>query len=174
MERNPVLPAQPPYQETDGFEAEKPQPYLEAKLYIERIEQENERCQEEKHMDRTHEPLEDLEPLEHGVSLTMCPIRVPSVHLNCATVQWDMPQTPTEDPTLDAASADELNSSGAASLDWTVNPLSSDTPSLSQEDIVDDIPEEEEEKEVNGHIDTDGELHQVCSSQTGRTVWFGF
>ncbi|KAL7834841.1 hypothetical protein SRHO_G00290880 [Serrasalmus rhombeus] len=149
MERNLVLPVQPPYHETEVFEAEKPQPYLEAKLYIERIEEEN-KC-----TDRTHEPLEGPEPLEHGVSLTMYPIRVPSMHLSCATVQWDMPQTPTEDPTSDIASVDELNSSGA-SLDWTVNPLSSDTPSLSQEDMIDFIPEEE-----TVQIDTDAELQHA-------------
>ncbi|XP_072529452.1 uncharacterized protein [Salminus brasiliensis] len=156
MERNLVLPAQPPYQETDVFEAERPQPYLEAKLYIERLEQDNKTCQEEKCMDRSPEPLEGPEPLEHGVSLTMYPIRVPSVHLTCATVQWDMPHTLAEDSSPDSACMDELNSSGGASLDWTVNPLSSDTLALSQEDTIDLIPEE-----ATGQSDSEDELQQA-------------
>ncbi|KAG9281878.1 PH and SEC7 domain-containing protein 1-like [Astyanax mexicanus] len=156
MERNLVLPAQPPYQETDVFEADKSQPYLEAKLYIERVEQDSKICQEENGIDRTYEPVEGPEPVGHGVSLTMYPIRVPSMHFTCATVQWDMPETPTEDPSLDSACVDELNSSGGASLDWTVNPLSSDPPSFSlEEDMIGLIPEEE-----SGRIDTEAELQQ--------------
>lgn len=176
MERNLVLPAQPPYEETDVFEAEKPQPYLEAKLYIERIEQESKICQEEKATDGTYEPLEGPEPSEHGVSLMMYPIRVPSMHLPCATVQWDMQHTSTEGTSTDSASVDKPNCSDGAGSDLTVNPLSSHTPSSSQESFIDLIPENEA-----GQTHGDAELQQepdnfcqVCNSQTGRTVWFAF
>ncbi|KAF4072937.1 hypothetical protein AMELA_G00253270 [Ameiurus melas] len=105
MESN--LPAQPAYSEPDEFEADEP--YLEAKLYIERVEQETNRCLEENRRSRTHEPLakDGPESLEHGVSITVFPVRVPSMHFSCASVQWDMPHTPADAPSQDSSSIDK-------------------------------------------------------------------
>ncbi|XP_023839795.1 PH and SEC7 domain-containing protein 4-like [Salvelinus sp. IW2-2015] len=68
------------------------------------------------------------EPEEHWDSMTLpvYPMTCPSVLLSFATVQWDMPDLSpdTPFPMTDNSLADELDSSGAASLDWTVNPLS--------------------------------------------------
>ncbi|XP_076868126.1 uncharacterized protein LOC143519016 isoform X2 [Brachyhypopomus gauderio] len=144
MERNVILPVNSQYPETDGFEAEEPQPYLEAKLYIERMEQEEKGCQKEMCKEGPHDPLptEGLEPLEHGVSLTVYPIRVPSINFTCATVPWDVPHAPAEP--LPSGSVDEINCRDGACLDWSgVDPLLSDTPSVSQEDIIDLIPEKQ-------------------------------
>ncbi|XP_029625171.1 PH and SEC7 domain-containing protein 3 isoform X1 [Salmo trutta] len=80
-------------------------------------------------MDREKEgnSLQTEEPEEHWDSMTLpvYPMIHPSVPLSFATVQWDitdlspdMPYPMTDSP------ADELDSSGAASLDWTVSPLS--------------------------------------------------
>lgn len=80
-------------------------------------------------MDREKEDnsLQTEEPEEHWDSMTLpvYPMIHPSVPLSFATVQWDitdlspdMPYPMTDSP------ADELDSSGAASLDWTVSPLS--------------------------------------------------
>ncbi|XP_026882932.2 PH and SEC7 domain-containing protein 4 isoform X2 [Electrophorus electricus] len=148
MERNLIFPVQSHYQETDGFEAEQPEPYLEAKLYIERMEQESKRRQKEACKDGSDGPLppDGPEPLEHGVSVTVYPIRIPSVHLTCATVQWDVPSP--------SSSVNEINCRDGACLDLVVDPLSSDMPSLSQEDITVLIPEKE-------HRQTDTVLQQV-------------
>lgn len=120
------------------------EPYLEAKLYIERVERENNRCKEENHIDRTQNPLatEASEPLEHGVSITMYPVRVPSMHFSCATVQWDMPQTPADVPSQESGSS-EINSGYGLSMDWVVNPTSLDMPLLNQEEIIDLVPDKE-------------------------------
>ncbi|XP_042158285.1 PH and SEC7 domain-containing protein 4 isoform X1 [Oncorhynchus tshawytscha] len=68
------------------------------------------------------------EPEEHWDSMTLpvYPMTCPSVLLSFATVQWDMPDLSpdTPFPMTDNSLADELDSSGAASLDWTLNPLS--------------------------------------------------
>lgn len=148
MESDLILPA------PDDFTSEEP--YLEAKLYIERVEQENHRCQEEIHRERTHEPLETDVPeqLEHGVSITMYPVRVPSMHFSCATVQWDMPQIPADAPSKDLGSS-EINSSYGLSMDWVINPAL-DMPLLSQEEIIDPEPEEEP-----GQTDDDVEQEPV-------------
>lgn len=142
MESDLVLSAQPAYPEQDDCAAEEP--YLEAKLYIERVEQENNRCQEENHKDRTHDPLvtDGPEPLEHGVSITMFPVRVPSMQISCATVQWDMPQTSADAPSQDTGSS-EISLSYGLSMDWVVNPASFDVALLSQEDIIDLVPDKE-------------------------------
>ncbi|XP_053086581.1 PH and SEC7 domain-containing protein 4 [Pangasianodon hypophthalmus] len=134
MESDLILSEQSAYPEPDNFTAEEP--YLEAKLYIERVEQEN-RCQEE-----NHDPLatDGPELLEHGVSITMYPVRVPSMHFSCATVQWDMPQTPADAPSQDSGSS-EINSSYGLSMDWVVNPL--DVPLLCQEEIIDLVLDDE-------------------------------
>ncbi|KAF5909435.1 PH and SEC7 domain-containing protein 3-like isoform X1, partial [Clarias magur] len=136
MESHLILPA------SDDFTPEEP--YLEAKLYIERVEQENHRCQEEIHRERTHELLETDGPeqLEHGVSITVYPVKVPSMHFSCATVQWDMPQTPADAPSKDLGSS-EINSSYGLSMDWVINPPALDMPLLRQEEMIDPEPDEE-------------------------------
>ncbi|KAJ7987321.1 hypothetical protein DPEC_G00337510 [Dallia pectoralis] len=50
----------------------------------------------------------------------------PSVPLNFATVQWDIPDSSTDTPSpiTDNSSADELDIGAGASLDWTLSPLS--------------------------------------------------
>lgn len=136
MESDLILSAQPAYPEQDDCAAEEP--YLEAKLYIERVEKEN------NHKDRTHDPLvtDGPEPLEHGVSITMFPVRVPSMQISCATVQWDMPQTSADAPSQDTGS-NEISLSYGLSMDWVVNPASLDVALLSQEDIIDLVPDKE-------------------------------
>ncbi|KAK3509050.1 hypothetical protein QTP70_018789 [Hemibagrus guttatus] len=138
MESDLILSAQP------AFPEPAEEPYLEAKLYIERVERENNRCKEENHTDRTQNPLatDASEPLEHGVSITMYPVRVPSMHFSCATVQWDMPQTPADVPSQESGSS-EINSGYGLSMDWVVNPPSLDMPSLNQEEIIDLVPDKE-------------------------------
>lgn len=168
MESDLIVSAQPAYPEPDDFVAEEP--YLEAKLYIERVEQENNRCQEENHRGRTHEPLatDGPEPLEHGVSITMYPVKVPSMHLSCATVQWDMPETPADTPFQDAGSS-EIKSSYGLSMDWEVNPSSLDMPFLNQEENLDLVSDKEpgqtdddlqEGQDISIEVDS-----QVCISK---------
>lgn len=151
MESDLILPAHPAYPEPDNFEAEEP--YLEAKLYIEKVELENNRCQEDNHRDKTQNPLAtgDSKPLEHGVSITMYPVRVPSMHFSCATVQWDMPQTPTDVPSQESGSS-AINSSYGLNMDWVVNPPCLDVPLLSLEEIIDLAPDKEPGQ-------TDDDLH---------------
>ncbi|GAA6105737.1 PH and SEC7 domain-containing protein 1 [Tachysurus ichikawai] len=138
MESDLMLSAQP------AFPEPAEEPYLEAKLYIERVERENNRCQEENRMDKSQNPLakDGSEPLEHGVSITMYPVRVPSMHFSCATVQWDMPQTPADVPSQEPGSS-EINSSYGLNMDWVVNPPSLDMPLLNQEEIIDLVPVED-------------------------------
>lgn len=139
MESDLILSTQPAYPEPDNFAAEEP--YLEAKLYIERVEQENNRCQEENHKDRTYEPLVTDGP-DPEVSITVYPGRVPSRHFSCATVQWDMPQTPADAPSQDIGSS-EINSSYGLNMDWVVTSPFLDMPLLSQEEIIDLVPDKE-------------------------------
>ncbi|KAI5089193.1 PH and SEC7 domain-containing protein 1-like isoform X4 [Silurus meridionalis] len=136
MESDLILSSHPAYPDEE--------PYLEAKRYIERVEQKNNLCQEENHREGTIEQLETdcPDPLEHGASITMYPVRVPSMHLNCATVQWDMPQPSADAPSRDSGSID-ITSSYRLSMDWVVNPLSLDMPLLNQEDIIDLVTAEE-------------------------------
>ncbi|TSL28186.1 PH and SEC7 domain-containing protein 3 [Bagarius yarrelli] len=130
------------FPEADNFHEEEP--YLEAKLYIERVEQENNRCQEGNHRDRTQNLLttDSSEPLEHGVSITMYPVRVPSMHFSCATVQWDMPQT-SSDVTSRESDTSGINSSYGSNMDWAVNPPSLVMSLVNQEEIIDLVPDEE-------------------------------
>uniref|UniRef100_A0A6Q2ZL23 PH and SEC7 domain-containing protein 4-like n=1 Tax=Esox lucius TaxID=8010 RepID=A0A6Q2ZL23_ESOLU len=72
---------------------------------------------------RTSEgPEEHWDPMTAPVFSMTCS----GVPLNFATVQWDVPDPSPETPSpiTDNSSADELDSSGAASLDWTLSPLS--------------------------------------------------
>lgn len=158
MESDLILSAQPAYSEPDDFVEEEP--YLEAKLYIERVEQENNLCLEETHRGRTHEPLvkDGPEPLEHGVSITMFPVRVPSMHFSCASVQWDMPQTPSDAPSQESSSSD-INLSYGLNMDWVVTPPSSDMHLLNQEEIIDLVLDEEPEQ-------TDDNLQQEPAIST--------
>lgn len=174
MESDLILSAQPDYPEPDDFAAEEP--YLEAKLYMEKVEQENNRCQEENHRDRPHEPAktDSPEPLEHGVSITVYPVRVPSMHFSCATVQWDMPQTPVDAPSQDAGST-EINSSYRLSMDWEVNPSSLDVPLLSQEEIIDLVPDKEpgetdDDLQEVPDISIEVDACQVCISRFLRNA----
>ncbi|KAI5615643.1 PH and SEC7 domain-containing protein 1-like isoform X4 [Silurus asotus] len=139
MESDLILSSHPAYPDEE--------PYLEAKRYIERVEQKNNLCQEENHREGTIEQLETdcPDPLEHGASITMYPVRVPSMHINCATVQWDMPQPSADAPSRDSGSID-ITSSYGLSMDWVVNPLSLDMPLLNQEDIIDLVTVEEPEQ----------------------------
>lgn len=168
MESDLILSAQPAYSEPDDFVEEEP--YLEAKLYIERVEQENNLCLEETHRGRTHEPLvkDGPEPLEHGVSITMFPVRVPSMHFSCASVQWDMPQTPSDAPSQESSSSD-INLSYGLNMDWVVTPPSSDMHLLNQEEIIDLVLDEEPEQtddnlQQEPAISTEADSCQVCIS----------
>lgn len=165
MESDLILPAQPAYPELDDFVADEP--YLEAKLYIEQVEQENNRCLEEDHGDRTFELLatDSPEPLEHGVSITMYPVRVPSMHFSCATVQWDMPQI---DASCQDTGSSEINPSYGPNVDWIVNPL--DMPLLNQEEIIDLLSDKEpgqSDDNLQHGPDTSIEVNtcQVCISK---------
>ncbi|XP_030623708.1 PH and SEC7 domain-containing protein 4 [Chanos chanos] len=127
MEKNLVIPTHLDPQETSVCQGEELEPYIEAQLYIRRMEQEEETGPEEK----TDESLlNDDEPSDQSAPLTTYPLTLPVVPFSCATVQWDIQATPTElpSPEQDTYSTDELNSSGGASLDWTDNPLSTDMP----------------------------------------------
>lgn len=161
MESDLILPAQPAYPEPDDFVAEEP--YLEAKLYIEQVEQENNLCLEEAHRDRTYEPLatDGPEPLDHGVSITMYPVRVPSMHFSCATVQWDMPQTPVDASSQDTGSS-VINLSYGPNVDWTVNPLD-----IEMIDLVSDKEpgQSDEDLQQGPDISIDIDPCQVCISK---------
>lgn len=166
-----MLSAQP------AFPEPAEEPYLEAKLYIERVERENNRCQEENRMDKSQNPLakDGSEPLEHGVSITMYPVRVPSMHFSCATVQWDMPQTPADVPSQEPGSS-EINSSYGLNMDWVVNPPSLDMPLLNQEEIIDLVPVEDPGKmdDVLQHgtvISIEVESCQVCIYKVLVVTW---
>lgn len=108
------------------------QPYLEAKLYMDRVEQEEYECRKDE-CNRTPDPESSCvpEPLEHGVSHMMCPVRVHSQNLSFATVLWDMPQIPTEDSSL------ETDTVGDLTPNWVVNPM---------EEIIKLVPEDVSEQ----------------------------
>lgn len=71
-------------------------------------------------------PEEVEEDQWEATVLPVYPMSQPTAPLSFATVQWDTPDpsSDTPSPMTDTSSADELDSSGGASLDWTVNPLS--------------------------------------------------
>nr|XP_046173110.1 PH and SEC7 domain-containing protein 1-like isoform X1 [Oncorhynchus gorbuscha]XP_046173111.1 PH and SEC7 domain-containing protein 1-like isoform X1 [Oncorhynchus gorbuscha]XP_046173112.1 PH and SEC7 domain-containing protein 1-like isoform X1 [Oncorhynchus gorbuscha]XP_046173113.1 PH and SEC7 domain-containing protein 1-like isoform X1 [Oncorhynchus gorbuscha] len=101
-------------------------PLEEAIGWREMEEQVNQMDREED--DNSHQTGRTEEPEEHWDSMTLpvYPMIHPSVPLSFTTVQWDI-TNPSPDipyPMTDNSSADELDSSGAASLDWTVSPLS--------------------------------------------------
>lgn len=152
MESDLVFPVLPHNQELNVLEVDDSQPYLEAKLYIERMAEENS-CINDIPKDKIKKlPNTDgSETLEPGV--TMFPIRVPSTNFTSATVQWDMPESPNDDLSPDSSPVDELNLSYGVSVDWVVNPLSPEISSLNQEDNPNFKHKEDPEL-------TDSKLHQ--------------
>ncbi|XP_041915605.1 PH and SEC7 domain-containing protein 2 [Alosa sapidissima] len=65
-------------------------------------------------------------PCDEPESFAAYPITHPAVPLSFATVQWEVPTTPTDlpSPMTDSSSVDELSCSDGVSPDWVVNPLS--------------------------------------------------
>lgn len=120
------------------------------------------------------QPTDEADDQWAPMTLPVYPMSCPSVPLSFATVQWDMPDPSTETPSpmTDNSSADELDSSGAASLDWTVSPLShhhQQQADLSPQGDAERCNRLEEQMPMNVHQD-DGSL-QVCWTDRKR-VWF--
>ncbi|XP_067262635.1 PH and SEC7 domain-containing protein 4 isoform X1 [Chanodichthys erythropterus] len=128
----------------DIVDYQESEPYLEAKQYIERIKQEN-----EKSLGIEGVPMKSvgLDVSDHGVSLTVYPVTIPCSPLSYATVQWDAPKTPAEPPA--PGSDHELDSIDEPGFDWTLNLPSEDLNYITnQDDVVDLLPEAESQADV--------------------------
>lgn len=143
----------------DIVDYQESEAYLEAKQYIERIKQENEKS--------LGVPMKSvgLDVSDHGVSLTVYPVTVPCSPLSYATVQWDAHETPAEPPA--PGSDHELDSIDEQGFDWTLNLPSEDLNYIpNQDDNVDLQPEAESQADVR--LATS----QVCKPNNGRALWF--
>ncbi|XP_051750762.1 uncharacterized protein LOC127513182 isoform X1 [Ctenopharyngodon idella] len=128
----------------DIADYQESEPYLEAKQYIERMKQEN-----EKSLEIEGVPMKSvgLDVSDHGVSLTVYPVTIPCSPLSYATVQWDAPETTEEPPA--PGSDRELDSVDEPGFDWTLNLPSEDLSYIpNQDDIIDLLPEAESQADV--------------------------
>lgn len=126
----------------DIVDYQESEPYLEAKQYIERMKQENERSLESESV-----PVKSagLDVSDHGLSLTVFPVTGPCAPLSYATVQWDAPETPAEPP----SPGSDRDSVDGPAFDWTLNLPSADLNYIPDQDgVVDLLPEAESQVDV--------------------------
>ncbi|KAA0716207.1 PH and SEC7 domain-containing protein 3 [Triplophysa tibetana] len=127
---------------------EESEPYLEAKQYMDRLNQENEELLKKDTSQRDNDPT-DL--AEHTSSLTVFPVTVPCASLSYATVQWDIPETPAEplSSQCHTGSGNKVDFSVGSEFDWTFSLSSTELSYVpNQEGIVDFLVETEQQPAV--------------------------
>ncbi|XP_057214057.1 uncharacterized protein LOC130568883 [Triplophysa rosa] len=142
---------------------EESEPYLEAKQYMDRLNQENEELLKKDTSQRDNDPT-DL--AEHALSLTVFPVTVPCASLSYATVQWDIPETPAEPPSseCDTASGNKVDFSVGSQFDWTFSLSSTELSYIpNQEGIVDFVLETEQPNEMVSSQELDTKAHMGSS-----------
>lgn len=139
---------------------EESEPYLEAKQYMDRLNEENEELLKKDTSQRDNDPT-DL--AEHALSLTVFPVTVPCASLSYATVQWDIPETPAEPRSSQChtGSGNKMDFSVGSEFDWTFSLSSTELSYIpNQEGIVDFLVETEQQPAVT--LSNEMVSSQVC------------